>query len=340
MLFNDPFSTVHHYWNWFDAALLIPYFAVMIILALYGVHRYTLCYLYFKYRKNYNPNPPKHFDELPRVTVQLPIFNEQFVIDRLIEAVCAMEYPRERLEIQVLDDSTDETTEVASAIVARYAALGPSHRLHPPHQSPWLQGRCAGRGPEGRQGRICRHLRRRFCSPARLAHESHPPLRRAGDWHGADALDPPEPRLQHADPDRGHPAGRPLRDGARRPRPDRRLLQLQRHGRHVAHPGDLRRRRLAARYAHGRHRPELSLADGRLEIQIPAGGRVPLRAAHRDDRVQDAAGALGQGPDPDQHQGPAHDLQVERPAAHQDRGRLPPDRQHELPADGRSCPPC
>ncbi len=124
MLFNDPFSTVHHYWNWFDAALLIPYFAVMIILALYGVHRYTLCYLYFKYRKNYNPNAPCHFDELPRVTVQLPIFNEQFVIDRLVEAVCAMEYPREKLEIQVLDDSTDETTEVASAIVARYAALG------------------------------------------------------------------------------------------------------------------------------------------------------------------------------------------------------------------------
>ena len=108
MLFNDPFSTVHHYWNWFDAALLIPYFAVMIILALYGVHRYTLCYLYFRYRKNYDPNPPRHFDELPCVTVQLPIFNEQFVIDRLVEAVCAMEYPREKLDIQVLDDSADE----------------------------------------------------------------------------------------------------------------------------------------------------------------------------------------------------------------------------------------
>ena len=87
----------------------------MIVLALYGIHRYTLCYLYFKYRKNYNPNPPSYFDELPRVTIQLPIFNEQFVIDRLIEAVCAMEYPRDKLEIQVLDDSTDETSEVASA---------------------------------------------------------------------------------------------------------------------------------------------------------------------------------------------------------------------------------
>jgi cellulose synthase/poly-beta-1,6-N-acetylglucosamine synthase-like glycosyltransferase len=111
-------------WNGFDAALLIPYFAVMILLAIYGVHRYTLVYLYFKHKKNYNPEPPKHFEELPRITVQLPIYNEQFVIDRLIEAVCAMQYPTDKLEIQLLDDSTDETQTVAADIVERYAALG------------------------------------------------------------------------------------------------------------------------------------------------------------------------------------------------------------------------
>jgi cellulose synthase/poly-beta-1,6-N-acetylglucosamine synthase-like glycosyltransferase len=131
MLFSDPFATVTHQWNWFDLAMLIPYFAVMIILAFYGIHRYTMCYLYFKYKKNYNPNPPNHFDDLPRVTVQLPIFNEQFVIDRLIEAVCAMEYPSDKLDIQVLDDSTDETQQVAAGIVARYAALGhPIEYIH------------------------------------------------------------------------------------------------------------------------------------------------------------------------------------------------------------------
>jgi cellulose synthase/poly-beta-1,6-N-acetylglucosamine synthase-like glycosyltransferase len=122
--YGDPTFKGLYHWNLFDAAVLLPYFAVMIILSLYGIHRYTMCYLYFKYRKNYNPNPPFQFQELPRVTVQLPIFNEQFVIDRLIEAVCAMDYPREKLEIQVLDDSTDETREVASGIVERYAALG------------------------------------------------------------------------------------------------------------------------------------------------------------------------------------------------------------------------
>jgi cellulose synthase/poly-beta-1,6-N-acetylglucosamine synthase-like glycosyltransferase len=124
MVFSDPFASVHYHWNPFDAVVLLPYFAVMIVLALYGIHRYTMCYQYFKYRKNYDPNPPGHFEELPRITVQLPIFNEQFVIDRLIEAVCAMDYPSDKLEIQVLDDSTDETTAVASSIVDRYAALG------------------------------------------------------------------------------------------------------------------------------------------------------------------------------------------------------------------------
>jgi len=120
---DQTFKGLYH-WNWFDAMMLIPYFAVMIVLALYGIHRYTMCYQYFKYRRNYDPNPRQHFAELPLVTIQLPIFNEQFVIDRLIEAICAIEYPPEKLEIQVLDDSTDETCEVAAGIVERYAALG------------------------------------------------------------------------------------------------------------------------------------------------------------------------------------------------------------------------
>jgi cellulose synthase/poly-beta-1,6-N-acetylglucosamine synthase-like glycosyltransferase len=120
---DQTFRGLYH-WNWFDLALLIPYFAVMIGLSVYGVHRYTMVYRYYKNRKNYEPNPQRYFDELPRVTVQLPIFNEQFVIDRLIEAICGMEYPSDKLEIQVLDDSTDETQAVAAGIVARYAALG------------------------------------------------------------------------------------------------------------------------------------------------------------------------------------------------------------------------
>ena len=62
---DQTFKGLYH-WNWFDAAMLLPYFAVMIVLALYGVHRYTMAYQYFKYRKNYNPNPPSNFRRTAR----------------------------------------------------------------------------------------------------------------------------------------------------------------------------------------------------------------------------------------------------------------------------------
>jgi cellulose synthase/poly-beta-1,6-N-acetylglucosamine synthase-like glycosyltransferase len=105
-------------------ALLVPYFIVLILLASYGMHRYVLVYLYYKHRKNKVSEPAARFGDLARVTVQLPIFNEQFVIERLVDAVCRLQYPREKLDIQVLDDSTDETVEVAKGVVERYAALG------------------------------------------------------------------------------------------------------------------------------------------------------------------------------------------------------------------------
>ncbi len=109
-----------------DIALLIPYFLVMIVLAFYGLHRYQLVWLYYKNKKNaaHWDQPVARFaeGELPFVTIQLPIYNEQFVIGRLIDACCRLEYPRDRFEIQLLDDSTDETTEVARAIAEQYAA--------------------------------------------------------------------------------------------------------------------------------------------------------------------------------------------------------------------------
>lgn len=127
---DQTFKGLYH-WNWFDLALLLPYFAVMIALSIYGVHRYTMCYRYFKYKKNYDPNPHGHFEVFPKVLIQLPMFNEQYVVDRLIEAVCGMDYPREKLEIQVLDDSTDESQDVARQIVERYAAQGqPIQYIH------------------------------------------------------------------------------------------------------------------------------------------------------------------------------------------------------------------
>jgi len=120
---DKTFQGLYHA-NAFDMVLLIPYFIVLILLAGYGAHRYILVYLYYRNKRNRTVEPSQKFSELPRVTIQLPIFNEQFVIDRLLEAVCRLDYPLEKLDIQVLDDSTDETVAVARGLVNHYAAQG------------------------------------------------------------------------------------------------------------------------------------------------------------------------------------------------------------------------
>ncbi len=128
-LLDKTFQGLYHT-DAFDLALLIPYFVVLILLAGYGMHRYILVYLYYKHRDRHTSEPPARFADLPRVTIQLPIFNEQYVIERLLEAVCKLNYPREKLDIQVLDDSTDETIKVARGLVERYAALGEPITYH------------------------------------------------------------------------------------------------------------------------------------------------------------------------------------------------------------------
>ena len=105
-----------------ETLVLATYFFVLVILAVYGWHRYYLVYLYMK-NKDRHP-APAGMDRLPKVTVQLPIYNEMYVADRLIDAVCQLQYPRELLEIQVLDDSTDETQNVAERAMMRNAAAG------------------------------------------------------------------------------------------------------------------------------------------------------------------------------------------------------------------------
>src|SRR5712692_1211767 len=120
---NNQFRGVYHL-NAFVVGLLLPYFAILIILSFYGLHRYKMVYMYFRYRKNATGEPLQRFEDLPRVTVQLPIFNERYVVEQLLDNVCRLEYPRDRLEIQVLDDSTDETAAIAEAAAHQWAALG------------------------------------------------------------------------------------------------------------------------------------------------------------------------------------------------------------------------
>ena len=84
------------------------YLAILLALAVYGFHRSLLVFLYYKHRDR-RPHAAGRYDELPAVTVQLPLFNEMYVVERLLDSVATIRYPRDRFQIQVLDDSTDET---------------------------------------------------------------------------------------------------------------------------------------------------------------------------------------------------------------------------------------
>ena len=139
---RNPFRGLYQL-NSFDLAILIPYFVVLVILAMYGLHRYYLVYAFFKNRRNV-PGPPPSVAEWPKVTIQLPIYNERYVVERLVDAVARFDYPRELLEIQVLDDSTDETRDIARACVERFEALGlPIRYLHRDDRSGYKAGALA-----------------------------------------------------------------------------------------------------------------------------------------------------------------------------------------------------
>jgi len=109
----------------FDWIILILYFTILTVLAVYGAYRVKQVIDFWRYRK-FVPQPKGKFseEELPHITVQLPLFNEMYVTQRLVKAITEIDYPREKLQIQVLDDSTDETMKIASDTVDTYAGQG------------------------------------------------------------------------------------------------------------------------------------------------------------------------------------------------------------------------
>jgi len=109
--------------NPLEIAVVVAYVLVLLVLSVYGSHRYFMTYLYYRH-KYALPVPQGRFARLPHVTIQLPVFNEMYVVERLIGAVCRIDYPRDLLEIQVLDDSTDETQSIARGCVERWRAQG------------------------------------------------------------------------------------------------------------------------------------------------------------------------------------------------------------------------
>ena len=99
------------------------YIILLLLVATFGFHRWILVYLYYKHRKN-APRAAATFSDLPCVTIQLPMYNELYVAQRVIASTCVIDYPKDKLQIQVLDDSTDETTRIASETVQQFAARG------------------------------------------------------------------------------------------------------------------------------------------------------------------------------------------------------------------------
>ena len=135
-------------------ALLALYYLVLAVLAFFGVHRFVLAMLYLRTRRC-RPERPADPVEWPVVTVQLPLYNEMYVAERLIDAVCRLDYPPECLEIQVLDDSTDETAEIVAAAVARHLKRGVDiHHLHRAERTGFKAGALAAGLARARGGLV------------------------------------------------------------------------------------------------------------------------------------------------------------------------------------------
>src|SRR5437764_11441553 len=116
-----------------SGVVLGTYLSVLLVLALYGFHRSSLVWLYYRNKRN-RPRPAGRFSDLPAVTVQLPLFNEMYVVERLLDSVATIRYPRDRFQVQVLDDSTDETQEICRRKIAELARKFPELEIEYIHR--------------------------------------------------------------------------------------------------------------------------------------------------------------------------------------------------------------
>src|SRR5688572_14107720 len=149
--------------------LVFAYIGVLVTVAIYGFHRYVLVYLYVKHRHN-GYQPKSRFDELPRVTVQLPMYNEDTVAERVIKATCLIDYPLDKLQIQVLDDSTDHSADIAKAAVDEMAAKGfPITYVHRDNREGYKAGALAA-GLKQTQGEFIAIFDADFVPPKDILH--------------------------------------------------------------------------------------------------------------------------------------------------------------------------
>ena len=252
-----------------------------------------------------------------RVTIQLPIFNEMYVADRLIARSARWTIPRSCSRSRSWTTRPTRRSDIAELAVRRHAARGFNITLPPPGRSPRLQGRGArGRAARRRPAEFIAIFDADFIPSRRLPDADAAALRnRPENRDGAGAVGAHQPGLFAADEDPVDPARRALRARARRPQPGGLLLQLQRHRRASGAAKAIESAgRLAARHADRGSRPQLPRAAARLALRLPARPRRAGRSAGRDELVQVAAAPLGEGVDPDLHEAAAADPAIE-PAA-------------------------
>ena len=127
------------------SVLLVVYIGTLVAVALYGFHRYVLVFLYMKHRNHgYQPKATFPQNNLPRVTIQLPMYNEDSVAERVIKATCLIDYPLDKREIQVLDDSTDHSADIARKACEEWAAKGyPIRYIHRDNRTGYKAGALA-----------------------------------------------------------------------------------------------------------------------------------------------------------------------------------------------------
>ena len=99
------------------------HYGLLLVLCIFGMHRLSMVCRWYKY-KDVRPDAPAELVSLPTVTIQIPIFNERNVAARIIEQTVKMDYPSELLQIQVVDDSTDDTYDLIAQKVAHYKEQG------------------------------------------------------------------------------------------------------------------------------------------------------------------------------------------------------------------------
>ncbi len=108
----------------FEYLVLSLYLLALVLIVLYSIGQLHLVITFLRHRKRYKAEPPLRGDDVPFVTIQLPIYNELYVVERLLDSMAAMDYPKDRFEIQLLDDSTDETVEVAAKKIQELKSRG------------------------------------------------------------------------------------------------------------------------------------------------------------------------------------------------------------------------